>query len=586
MPQKQHRSSMSQKWILQPSQQAPAHELSQALHISPLLAQLLVNRHITTVSEAGSFLFATLADLHPPSLLKDLEKAVTRVWEAIHKKEKICLYGDYDVDGLTGVALLWRALTPLGANLETYIPDRQADGYGVNTAAVEELAQSGVKLIITIDCGITNISGLSLARRLGVDVVLTDHHQPSSELPPAVAIINPKQPGCNYPFKGLAGVGVAAKLAEGVLARIRAEKAVYEHLDLVCLGTVADISPMIGENRIFVRYGLKQLTNTSKQGIKKLKKSAGLVDGDEVQAWEVGYCLAPRLNAAGRMGDARRALKLLIDDNEDTANMLVYVLRQENQERKARQKEILEEARELFLAQPDWDQAPAIVLANSSWAVGIIGIVASKLVEEFRRPTVLISTSGEPARGSGRSVPKFLLPEALCACREYLEHFGGHSVAAGLSIRAENISGFRQRFLELAKSSLTSEDLKAELVLDRELDIEDLDWGILREVAKLAPFGLGNPEPCFYARGLQVVGYPREVGTDIPGRGHLKLKVRQRHKVWEGIGFGMGGVLPALMGTSNPTVDAAFTLYSNSWQEKPRLQLKLKGLCVNGEILA
>jgi single-stranded-DNA-specific exonuclease len=565
-------SNQEKRWIVHPPQPEICKKFVQELSISPFLAQLLINRDITEPEQARLFLEGKLADLYSPWLLKDMDKAVSRINQALAKRESICIYGDYDVDGITGAALLSQVLTELGARHEVYIPHRLTEGYGVNRVAIEKIKQQGVQLIITVDCGITSEPEVALAKQLGMDVIITDHHQPPAKLPPACAILNPKQPGCSYPNDYLAGVGVAAKLAQALVGKEKAPQTLLEHLDLVCLGTVADVLPLIGENRILVKYGLQQLTNSPKLGIKVLKDVANLRE-ELVSVWDIGFRLAPRLNAAGRVGNPYSALRLLLTSSYDEASRIARQLDAENQQRKLLEKQILADAQQQWKAQANAGKRRVIVLDSPDWHIGIVGIVASKLVEEFYLPTVLICRGTEPAKGSARSIPRFHLYDALTNCRSHLVGYGGHKYAAGITIKQADIPAFRDKLNQIALETLTEEDLTPQLILDGELQLDALGLDKIEDITQLAPFGVANPTPTFCARGLQIMKYPREVGQN-----HLKMKLRQGQKLLDGIGFNMGSLQTELCRNITSLVDVAFQPQLNYWQGKQQLQLKLKDL--------
>jgi single-stranded-DNA-specific exonuclease len=545
------------------------------LGITPTTSNILINRGITQKDEAASFLAPSLDDLIEPFMLGDMGAVVSRVKDAFLKKEKILIYGDYDADGITATALLVQFFRKLGGDTQFYIPERQEEGYGISVQALEKIRAMGVKLIITVDCGISSVPEVEAASRMGMDVIITDHHEPPDELPRARAILNPCIKGSGYPFTGLAGVGVALKLAQGVLAGLEGgEKAgpgidgrLMEYLDLVALGTVADVVPLKGENRILVSHGLKLLKDSVRPGIKKLKEVA-MINGGRVNSGTVGFQMAPRLNASGRMGRAEVGVKLLITDDPEEAGRIALELDTMNRERQKIEEVILEDARSMILSEPDADLG-AIVLSSDRWHQGVIGIVASKLVEEFFRPTVLISMNNCCGRGSARSIPAFHLYNGLESMSGLLEGFGGHKYAAGLSIRREILEPFKRQFDDLVRMRLTPEDFVPSLRIDGELSLGELDWGLYGEITSLAPFGAGNPEPVLQASGVTVL-YPKVVGKN-----HVRMKVRQGGCVMGSIGFNMGDLYQRLAMCGGP-VDTAFCLDMNEWQGEKRLQLNLK----------
>ncbi|MBI5804933.1 single-stranded-DNA-specific exonuclease RecJ [candidate division TA06 bacterium] len=567
-------ASKSKLWIVQPPRPELCRELSVGLQVSQFLAQLLINRGINTVKQGQSFLNAGLESLHDPFLMKGMAAAVQRLEIAVSQGEKICVYGDYDADGITGTILLCRMLTQLGAPYMVYIPHRLQEGYGLNSAAVRNIHAQGVRLLITVDCGISNPAEVELAQGLGMDVIVTDHHQPPPVLPPAAVILNPKRPDCTYPYKDLAGVGVAAKLAQAVSGKFNLKNSLSDNLDLICLGTVADVSPLTGENRIFVKYGLQRLTNASNLGIRKIKQVAGMAGDAPVQVGDIEYKLAPRINAAGRLGSSMAVLRLLLTDSEGEADELARMLDEENRRRKQLEDGILKQAQALSSAQFDPARDRALVLQHPEWHPGVLGIVASKMAEVYNLPCILLCTKDDPARGSARSVDGFYIHQALDKLRAYLVTFGGHHYAAGLTIRHENINPFRDSLNALAWESIGSQDLPDKLNLDGRLSLDDLDKTVISDIALLHPFGVDNSEPLFWSDGLQVM-YPRGVGTN-----HLKLKLRQQEKVIDGIGFSMGELLEEVdyCSRNGIGISAAFQPQINSWQGQETLQLKLQDI--------
>ncbi len=560
------------KWVIRPPQPECRTRLAQELSISPLLAQLLINRGISSACAARLFLGGNLDDLCSPWLMKDMDKAVARVKKALDKGEQVCIYGDYDVDGITGTALLSQVLTGLKLPHETYIPNRVSEGYGIHPAALEKLRQRGTKLIITVDCGISNQAEIAQAQAWGMDVIITDHHQPPPRLPPAHAILNPKQPDCDYPDISLAGVGVAAKLAQALAGEENCREALTGYLDLVCLGTVADVLPLTGENRILVKYGLKRLTGKSKLGINVLKEVVGINEA-AVSVWDVAFRLAPRLNAAGRVGDPHIALKLLLTSSTEEASRIARQLDDENRRRKVIEAQILADCRQQWESQAVGGPRGAIVLAAPDWHIGIVGIVASRLVAEYNLPTVLICSKTEPAKGSARSIPSFHLYEALTDCQSLLVGYGGHKCAAGLTIRQADIPALRDKLNQIALENIKPGDLVRQLIIDGELKLDEIGLELMQDIARLAPFGEANPIPVFCARGVQMIKYPRKVGGS-----HLKVKLRQGQSIIDGIGFNMGDLQPELCRRINSPIDIVFQPQINDWQGRKQLQLKLSDI--------
>ena len=463
------------------------------------IAQVLSARGISP-EESPAFLEPRLEDLNDPFLMRDMDKAVERIITAMKESQKIMVHGDYDVDGVTSLSLLYRNLTSIGLNVIPYIPDRFTEGYGLSSQGIEKAKEEGISLIITVDCGITALEEIEMARKYGIDVIVTDHHEPRETLPEATAIINPKVD--DYPFKDLAGVGVAFKLLEALYRKLSLNlNHLYWDLDLVALGTVADIVPLVKENRVFVHFGLKILEKSKKAGIKSLKSVTGL--NGKVEPWHISFILAPRLNAAGRLNHAIEAFKLLSTRDGLEALQLARELDRTNKERQGIEKKILSEA-EKMVRRMDLDKDWVIVLGSEDWHEGVIGIVASKLVEQYNRPTILLSFTGGIGKGSGRSIQNFNLFNALLDLEKYLLSFGGHKMAAGLRLEKENLQDFRQALNKLAKERLKKEYFEPELYIDGEIRLSDINQDILSVYRKLSPFGMGNPQPVFVVKNVTV----------------------------------------------------------------------------------
>jgi len=487
------------------------------------------------------------------------------------------IHGDYDVDGITGTSLLVRVMRRIGANHSYYIPQRLKEGYGLSCETVARARQQGVKIIITVDCGISACREVELANELGIQVIVTDHHQPPDVLPKATAILNPRQKDCLYPFKSLAGVGIAFKLSAALMSSLGIlggeEDPPYDCLDLVALGTIADVAPLLGENRVLVKCGLKQLTRSRKPGIIELKRVAGLEES-EIKSGHVGYTLAPRINAVGRLGSAAEAVELLTTDNYRLAFEIAGNLDRANRERQEIEQSVLGEAFAKIEGEGHLAQGNILVLSSSGWHPGVIGIAASKIVETYHRPAILIAEMDGIGKGSARSIPSFSIFEALRACASLLKNYGGHKAAAGLTIAASEIGSFRERINRIGAEKLSHDDLIPQIKVDAEVDLDKITPQLVEELERCAPFGLGNPEPVFLARGLQILQSPKIVGEN-----HLKMKVRQHvnRGPTEVIGFGMKSLLdkvfPAL-----PRVDIVFNPQISNWNDKTRVQLRLKDI--------
>jgi len=547
------RKTESAEWFLKPVWNQ-RRLLAEHLGISDLMAQLLYNRGISEPEQARKFLQPALNDLIDPSQMSGIAVAVKRIRQAVSRGEKIVLYGDYDVDGITGVAILWRCFHLAGVDVEYYVPHRIDEGYGLNVEAIRHLAEKGAKLIITVDCGITDHQSATVAAELGMDLIVTDHHKIDVEPVRAQAVVHPDLPGQNYPNKYLCGAGVAFKLAWGLAQEFSgAQKVSDEFRDyllsataLAALGTIADVVPLQGENRVIARFGLEALASGTDNGIRALLHASGLA-GSKLQSTDIGFRLAPRLNAAGRMGHARLAVELFAKSSPVRAEEIAGYLESQNRLRQKVQKEITEQAvrqvTTLGMDHPDWR---GIVLADENWHGGVIGIVASRLVEIYNRPTIIISLQADKAQGSGRSVPGFDICRALEHCRKLLLKYGGHAMAAGLNIDASKIDIFRREFNQYACDHLTEETRKKKLEIDAEVRLSELTLPALEMFAKLAPFGQGNPPVKLAARNLRLVGSPRRMGRKGD---HLQLTVApaddslahlQPGKVMRAVAFGKG----------------------------------------------
>ncbi len=566
------RYQSKKRWRVREPEIQLQQTLAASLNISTITSQLLINRGISDIQQAERFLSSTLSDIRSPLGMKGMKEGVERVQKALHNKEKIAIYGDYDVDGITSTSILLTFLKSTGANASYYIPERIAEGYGLNADAISKIAERGVTLLITVDCGISDHAELKLAKELGMDVIVTDHHEVPDYLPPAYAIINPKQSGCLFPFKNLAGVGVAFNMIIALRATLRdegfwKEKEVpnlKEYLDLVALGTIADVVPLVDENRIFVKYGLMELTASTKPGIIALKEISGLNDVP-INAGMVGYRLAPRINAAGRVGKGVDGVRLLTSESYDEAASIAKLLDDGNKERQGLEEVILREATEMVDAGL-LSGRKSLVLASGNWHPGVIGIVASRIAEKYYRPTVMIALKNGIGKGSARSIHSFMLYEGLKECSHLLNEFGGHDYAAGLSINEENIEKFRDAFERVASAKLSDEDMVPEMDIDATMDLNDVTEGLVKELDNLAPFGEANPEPLLCSTGLGIAD------CRVVGNNHLKMKVKQCGTVRDAIGFGMGNlnVSPGI------NLDTAFIPQINLWNGGKSIQLKLK----------
>ncbi len=567
----------TRRWRIAETDSAAASALAAALDVPSLLAHLLLLRGCDTPEAARTFLETPLTALEDPWQMAGMAVAVERLRAAVARREPILVCGDYDVDGVSGTALLVSGLRRAGAEATYAIPRRLEHGYGLPASIVEQAVADGVRLIVTVDNGISAYEAVALAQSHHLDVLVCDHHLPGETLPLATAILNPRQPECPYPFKELCGVGIAFKLLQAFFGAEAGEE-LWPFLDLVALGTIADLVPLVGENRIFAAHGLSRLAATRRPGLQALVQVAGLSPSraGTLSAGQVAFGLAPRLNAAGRMDDAAVAVRLLLTHDADEARELAQAVDRQNRRRQEVEESILATA--LAQVEPSFDPGRdrAIVLASPEWHPGVIGIVAARLVERFGCPTALIAMQGEEARGSARTAAGWHIADALARCKDLLGHYGGHRAAAGFSLRTDRIEAFRQRFLELAAAELQDDEMLPTLTADAEVCLDDVDLELADSLARLGPFGVANPEPTLVTRCLQVMRFPRLVG-----RNHLKMKVRQVDRggqVVETIGFNLGGLVERLNGPSVPWVDLAFTPERNVWNGRETLQLRVKDL--------
>jgi len=556
------------RWVLPSAPDAAAVSvLANELHLPPIVCELLVRRGYATPDDAKRYLRPRLDQLHDPSGMRGLAAAVERLERAIRTGERIVVHGDYDVDGMCSTAVLLRTIRALGGVAVPFIPRRLEDGYDLTMAGVNAAIAAGAKVLVTCDCGTNALAPVEAACRAGIDVIVTDHHLPSGPLPDCLAVINPKQDGCEYPDKDLAAVGIAFKLS---LALTRAmggnEEAVYRLLDLVALATIADVAPLRGENRVLARLGLKAMRDSSNPGLRALVRSSGL-EGKSLNAGRIGFILAPRLNAVGRLGHALRGVELLMSESEHEANAIARELEELNRHRQEVDRRTLARARELIGAL-DLDSTHGIVLAEEGWHPGVIGIVASRLLEEHGRPVVLIAVDGEEGKGSGRSIGAFDLHAALAECRDLLLRFGGHRAAAGLTVARERIPELARRFNEIALAQLTPADLAGELRVDLEIPISDATLELEALLRHFEPFGPSNPTPVLVSRGVRLSAPPR-----VMGDGHLKLRLETHGPDLEAVGWGMAALAGEL--DAGSTIDIAYRLERDEWNGVPRLQAKL-----------
>jgi len=548
------------------------------LDISEVLAQLLINRGIYTLEDAKLFLKGNLKDLDNPLLMKDMKKALDVIIYHIKSKKPILIYGDYDVDGITSVVVVVKALKSLGGVVDYYIPNR-TQGYGLHSEAIRDAHEKGFSLIISVDCGITAVEEADLAKRLGIKLVITDHHEPQEVLPDAEAVINPKRKDCEYPFKELAGVGIALKLVQGLYRQLGLKDDKWQELlDIACLGTIADLVPLLGENRIIVKYGLLKLRQTNNIGLMALKEVSGLSD-KSVTERDVGFILAPRINAAGRIDDPSVGVELLLTDDLEKAKELALELDLNNRERQAIEQRVLDEAVKMVESDENLLRHRVLVLASQAWHHGVIGIVASRLLRRYSRPVLMISIEGQQAKGSARSIEGFHLFKALKHCEDCLKKFGGHERAAGFSLDTDQIDNLRQKINDYASAVLEDEDLFPTIEVDKIVSLDSMTERVVREISLLAPFGEGNPLPLLAAQNVSVLDI-KTVGNDNK---HLKMKLRAENVIFDGIGFGLADFLNTTCVQNTKAdkinVDIAFVPVINEWNGEQRIQIEIKHIC-------
>jgi single-stranded-DNA-specific exonuclease len=542
-------------------------QLEAALNLPPLLCKLLVSRGFRDVESAKRYLRPRLEHLHDPSTLGHMDRAVDRIVRAIRERQMILIHGDYDVDGICSTTILTRTFRRLGGSVTPFIPQRLRDGYDLTSAGVAAARAAGAALVVTCDCGTSAHGPVAELTQAGIDVIISDHHLPGGPLPVAYAILNPRKPDCTSPDKDLCAAGVAFKLALAVTKAMGASpNPVLNMIDLAALATIADVAPLRGENRVLSIYGLRQLAASKSVGLRAMIRAAGL-DRKPITAGRVGFILAPRLNAAGRVGSAMRGVELLLATEESAANPVARELEELNTHRQQLDREALDQARDMVRAL-DLDQIYGIVLAAEGWHPGVIGIVASRLVEEFGRPTILLALDGADAKGSGRSIPKFDLHAGISRCKDLLLRFGGHRSAAGVTLTRDRVDDFAKRFNEVVREKLTPADLVLEVRADVEVQLRDLTDGLEALLRHVEPCGVGNPAPVLVARGVRVVASPKIVGKD-----GLRLRLEQDGTELSALGWGMAWRAPDV--TAGATIDVAFRLERDEWNGESQLQARL-----------
>jgi single-stranded-DNA-specific exonuclease len=561
---------LKRRWKLpDEEQQSRAAELAAEMSVPRAFAAVLVRHGVTTEADANAFLNPSRDILRDPFLLPDVEVAIERLREAVSAGQRVFVCGDYDVDGITSVVVVKKCLEAAGLDVDFHIPNRLTDGYGLSVSGVHAARDTGAKLIVTVDSGVTGHEEIELAKSFGIDVIVTDHHEPQEQLPNALAVVDPKRKDSDYPYPHLAGVGVAYKLMEALAREYRdVAYTIEECLDLVAVGTVADIVPLDSENRVLTTLGLERLRVTANPGLRALMEVAGVEPG-RVQAPHIGFALGPRLNAAGRLGDASIGVELLTTEDEQVAAEIAKKLDRENKKRRSLETEVLEDATRLLKESVDLDRKRSIVLWSEGWHPGVIGIVASRIAKQYNRPTILLAVSDGSGKGSGRSIPGFDLHSALVGCKDFLTSFGGHRHAAGVSLAAEHLPRFRECVEDAVSATLTPEDLVPVIDVDSIVELEECDFDLVKHMKRMQPFGAGNPEPVFGTRHVKLIS------AKSVGNGHLKLTVAQGERVMDAIGFGMAGALDELRGGGG-MVALAYVLEENTWRGVTNLQLRLK----------
>jgi single-stranded-DNA-specific exonuclease len=582
---------MHRRWLVNRTNPEYIAYLSKTSSVSPALAQILINRGIKTPGEINTFLNPHISHLSDPFDIQGMDIAIDRIMAASKSGEKVLVHGDYDVDGLSATAIILKALKMLEIDSHYFIPNRMEHGYGFNPSSVKKAKQVGATLIITVDCGITSSETVALCKKEGIDVIITDHHEPirnriqdtgckiqdknhascimhhaSFEVPDAISVINPKIFNHKSSISNLSGAGVAFKLAHALSTIHDSRFTIHDLIDLAALGTMADVVPLTGENRFIVKEGLKMIKNGTRPGLNALKKVSGIEERIPKPGLLL-FTIIPRINAAGRVSDSTNVVKLLLTDSEDEATDISLWLDKLNSDRQKIEEEVYQEA---ICKLNSKGIGPAIVLASEGWHLGVVGIVASRIAETFHRPTFVISIEGHIAKGSARSIPSFDIYKAITGCREFLTGFGGHRQAAGLELKVDDILSFEKCINRIADETLTEKDFISSIEIDADVDFSDINFNLTTEIGMLEPFGFGNPEPLLGSKGLEVL-YPRIVGNN-----HLRMKLRQRNQSLDAIGFDMAIFFDRLDAAT--TVDAVFTPFVNEWEGTRCLQLNLKAV--------
>lgn len=566
---------MEKRWVEQEKADAQTViKLSKELNVDEILANMMAKRGIHTFEDAKVFFRPDIRTLHDPFLMKDMPEAIERIEKAIKNKEHILIYGDYDVDGTTSVALTYSFFKEIHPNINYYIPDRYKEGYGISTQGIDYAVENNYQLIIALDCGIKSVDKIAYANEKGIDFIICDHHLPGDVIPDAIAVLDPKRKDCEYPYKELSGCGLGFKLIEAYADKNNMPfSTVEEYLDLVAVSIASDIVPITGENRILAYFGLKKLNENPCKGLQALIELSG--KSDDFTITDVVFCIGPRINAAGRIDDAKKAVQLLIAASTEIAEEAGFIINLKNSERKEFDSSITEQALTMILNSPEMENRKSTVVYDKSWHKGVIGIVASRLTEKYYRPTIVLTQSNGHVAGSARSVIGYDLYEALCECSDLLEQFGGHKYAAGLTMKTENVAAFSKRFEEVVSATITDDLLIQQIAIESEIELTKINPKFFRILNQFAPFGPQNMSPVFMSRNVYSYGYGSLVGNN-----HLKMNIRQDNSPsFNCIGFGLGTHLEQI-NNGNP-FDICYTIEENVWKEKRSIQLNIKGIKIH-----
>lgn len=558
---------MEKRWKILPPEEEKSGLLREALKIHPVLCRLLVQRGFNSFEKAKSFFRPSLNDLHSPWLMKDMDKATARILEAKNTGEKILVYGDYDVDGTTAVASMYSFLKKFHPPTEFYIPHRYREGYGVSKAGINFAKANGYTLIIALDCGIKSIEHITYAKSIGIDFIVCDHHLPDEMLPPAVAILNAKQKDCRYPYKDLCGCGVGFKLMMALAEKLSLSADMpFEYLDLVTTAIAADIVPITGENRIIAFHGIKKVNKHPNEGIGALIKLSGLTDN--IQITNLVFMIAPRVNAAGRMDDAKKAVQLFISENAEEAMHFAELLHSDNTDRKEADKTITAEALAIVSENTSWTNRKSTVVYQPHWHKGVVGIVASRMIEQYFRPTIVLTKSGDYVSGSARSVPGFNLYEAIHSCREHLLGYGGHFAAAGMTMEVDQVDAFREKFEQVVAGTIEDHMLVPEIIIDSEIAFKDIRKPVYDILCQMEPFGPENLRPVFITRKVENTGWSQVVKEE-----HIRFSLKQENVTVTGIGFYLAQKFHLL--EKGKFIDVVFTIDTNEWKGETNLQIRV-----------